>query len=52
VFVGVAYFGQVLLVWYLGLGFIGSLTPDRRRRPVKRLAHRRHDVRPPQLVPA
>ncbi|MHC4416213.1 MAG: hypothetical protein ACYS0G_13105 [Planctomycetota bacterium] len=30
-FIGVSYFGQVILVWYLALGFIGSLTPPRRR---------------------
>jgi hypothetical protein len=52
VFIGVAYFGQVLLVWYLGLGFIGSLTPDPRRRSAKQVAHRRRQVRSSQLVPA
>jgi len=34
VFVGVSCFGQVTLVWYLMLGFIGSLAPAGRRRRV------------------
>ncbi len=34
VFIGVSYFGQVLLVWYVGLGFIGSLTPTGPRRSI------------------
>ena len=31
-FTGVTYFGQAILVWYLVLAFIGSLTPARHRR--------------------
>ncbi len=45
VFVGVSYFGQVLLIWYLGLAFVGSLAPARRR-------HRIVAVRRPQPTPA
>jgi hypothetical protein len=52
VFIGVAYFGQVLLVWYVGLGFIGSLTPSPRRRRVRRAAPTHRQPRPAQLVPA
>jgi hypothetical protein len=33
-FTGVTYFGQSILVWYLTLAFIGSLTPIRSRRGV------------------
>lgn len=32
VFIGVSNFGQTVLVWYLTLGFIGSLTPLRSRK--------------------
>ncbi len=32
VFIGVSNFGQTVLVWYLTLGFIGSLTPPRSRK--------------------
>ncbi len=28
-FIGVSYFGQIILIWYLLLGIIGSLTPVR-----------------------
>jgi hypothetical protein len=31
-FTGVTYFGQSILVWYVLLGMIGSLTPVRRTR--------------------
>ncbi|MHC4348239.1 MAG: hypothetical protein ACYS15_06895, partial [Planctomycetota bacterium] len=56
VFIGVSYFGQVLLVWFLGLGFIGSLTPARDRRSLGHAARRsgprtRHP-RGPHPVPA
>ncbi|MHC4966062.1 MAG: hypothetical protein ACYTGE_14265 [Planctomycetota bacterium] len=65
VFIGVSYYGQVLLVWYLGLGFIGSLTPlpARRARRVpeaeptsspagRRRLRKRGERAPVQLVPA
>ncbi|MHC4217254.1 MAG: hypothetical protein ACYSU7_02250 [Planctomycetota bacterium] len=60
VFIGVSYFGQVLLVWFLGLGFIGSLTPTHRhptpahepRRSGPQTRHpSRHPSRP-QFAPA
>jgi hypothetical protein len=56
VFIGVSYFGQVLLVWYVGLGFIGSLSPAGNRRSPAHAARRsgpdaRH-LTPPQLLPA
>jgi hypothetical protein len=56
VFIGVSYFGQVLLVWYVGLGFIGSLTPTGPRRSIARMPRRsgpqtRHPLGP-HPVPA
>ncbi len=39
VFIGVSNFGQTVLVWYLTLGFIGSLTPLRSRK--RAVAYRR-----------
>ena len=49
VFVGVSYFGQILLIWYLGLAFVGSLTPARRRRRLVAV-RRPGPVRPPPPV--
>ena len=34
-FVGVSYYGQVLLVWYLALAFIASLAPAGRQRDAR-----------------
>jgi hypothetical protein len=46
----------VMLVWYVGLGFIGSLTPTGPRRSIARMPHRsgpqtRHPLGP-HPVPA
>jgi hypothetical protein len=55
VFIGVSYFGQVLLVWYVGLGIIGSLMPARDPRKLLTRARKprpqvRHQTTP-QLLP-
>jgi hypothetical protein len=42
-FISVTYFGHAIIVWYLALGFIGSMTPHRARRAV--LVWRRRDRR-------
>ncbi len=36
-YISVAYFGQLLIVWYLALGMIASLLPDTGRRRVYRI---------------
>jgi Flp pilus assembly protein TadB len=40
-FVGVTYFGQSIVVWYISLAFVGSLMPAPRRRRRRRRARRR-----------
>ena len=44
-FIGVAYFGQVYVVWYLGLSIIGSMLPEPRNaaRRVYRIVNARGD---------
>ena len=50
VFIGVSNFGQTVLVWYLTLGFIGSLTPLRSRK--RAVASRRpvHTAPPRKMI--
>jgi hypothetical protein len=45
-FTGVTYFGQSILVWYITLGMIGSLTPAARRHRIVLARRRRTDRRP------
>ncbi len=49
VFMGISYFGQTILVWFLTIAFIGSMTPSHRlRRAVSvRLCRLRHPRRSP-----
>ncbi len=43
-YISVAYFGQLLIVWYLALGIVASLLPDTGRRRVYRIAARDSDT--------
>jgi len=46
VFIGVSNFGQTVLVWYLTLGFIGSLTPLSARKRAVASRQRVHTTSP------
>jgi len=43
-FISVAYFGQLIVVWYMALSIVGSLLPDTGRRRVYRIAARDDDT--------
>ncbi len=43
-FISVAYFGQLIVVWYMALSIVGSLMPDTGRRRVYRIADRDDDA--------
>jgi len=43
-YISVAYFGQLLIVWYLALGIVASLLPDTGRRRIYRIAVRDGDT--------
>ncbi len=43
-FISVAYFGQLVIVWYMALSIVGSLLPDTGRRRVYRIAARDDDT--------
>ncbi|MCH8211646.1 MAG: hypothetical protein IIB99_09770 [Planctomycetes bacterium] len=50
VFIGVSNFGPTILVWYLTLGFIGSLSPLRSRKRAVASRLRVHTAPPRKMI--